>query len=290
MAEAIMDFSAFKTVRELGSGYRDVELFEHGTDGGKIVMKYLRVDAEFKLEQVVREVQILLRLNHPSIIRIIGWWLPNEECSQMRIATEFMSNGSLDDVFYQVHRGEAPSWWTHENISILIADILDGLRYMHSQGVVHRDVRPDHILIDSECRARIGGFGICGPDDSGSTIRTAAYMATEVFEGTVPTEKVDVFAFGLILYEILVGDSVFPRDGALLRTVEMHIKDFRPVIPEWIHPIVRTVIGSCWSRDPEKRPTFEDIYGLLEGIDFGFYSDVNTEVIRRRLGDGDGQS
>jgi serine/threonine protein kinase len=280
------DLSKFEQVRELGrGGFGVVKLMRHRETSKLIAVKLFNPGWEFTVEQLFMEVAVLCSLNHPRVLRVVGWQFPNEEDMEARIATEYMSNGSLEDVLSLVREQK---WWTHDHISILIIDIIDGLRYIHSQNIIHRDVKPANILIDREYGGRIADFGISrfeGRSQSMMAIGTPMYMAPETLEGEIPTKKVDVFAFGLILYEILVGESVFPSGANSFKIATIHFQGIRLAIPEWIDGIVPMTIEACLSRDPEKRPTFEDIYGLLEGIEFGFYKDISSEVIRRRLGD-----
>jgi serine/threonine protein kinase len=92
---------------------------------------------------------------------------------------------------------------------------------------------------------------------------------------------VDVFAFGLILYEMLVGQSVFPKDKALARICELHHQRYRPNIPNSVSRLVANVIQRCWAHDPNDRPDFEEIFSTLEGSWFPFFKDVSGEVIEK---------
>jgi serine/threonine protein kinase len=97
----------------------------------------------------------------------------------------------------------------------MIVGIILGMRYLHSQSIIHRDLKPENILLDRLSRIRIGDFGLAREDSyffSKPGAGTPLYMAPEIILlGQPPTTKVDVFAFGLILYEILVGRAVFPK-------------------------------------------------------------------------------
>jgi tRNA A-37 threonylcarbamoyl transferase component Bud32 len=285
-SELIIDLSTLKFVREIGrGGFGVVDLMEDQERKEHYAVKYLDVDHGIDSEQIAREVKVLIALNHPCILRIIGWSLPVTECRQARIATEFMSHGSIGDALEGVKNGRIPSFWTHENISIMIVGLLLGLKYMHSQNIIHRDIKPANILLDDEYRIRIGDFGTARFDTSKSTsfVGTIMYMAPEIMSGYHPTKKVDVFGFGLVLYEILVGSSVFPG-GNLLETSVMQSEGRRPSIPAWIHPIVRDIITASWSKDPTSRPTFEEIYVRLNESWFPFYRDVNTDKIMEYIG------
>jgi serine/threonine protein kinase len=174
-------------------------------------------------------------------------------------------------------------FWTRENISVMIVGIIIGMKYIHSQGIMHRDLKPGNILLDENYRIRICDFGTarfegCGTVTS-NMVGTLRYMAPEMFEEDPPTSKVDVFAFGLILYEILVGESVFPKNMAIAPIVRLHVRGFRPRIPESVSPIVASVIEKCWSVNPRNRPSFEEIFNELREAQFPFFRDVDSGVI-----------
>jgi serine/threonine protein kinase len=163
----------------------------------------------------------------------------------------------------------------------MIVGLVLGMKYIHSQHVIHRDLKPDNLLIDDKFRLRICDFGTAVFEKCGTTTvaGTLAYMAPECFQDATPTPKVDVFAFGLILYELLVGESVFQRDATIGQIYKNHANGTRPEIPVWISRPIAELITSCWESDPDSRPTFEKIYENLEGNYFVFFNDVLPKVI-----------
>jgi serine/threonine protein kinase len=157
--------------------------------------------------------------------------------------------------------------------------------------VIHRDLKPANILVDRCGRIRIGDFGLAREDSelwSKPGAGTAQYMAPEILLSRgKPTTKVDVFAFGLILYEILFGEKVFPSDLTEGRLSEMHVNGNRPKIPENLDCQVRQIIEACWATNPDDRPSFEDIFEVSELADFAFYEDVDADSVRRFIDEVD---
>jgi serine/threonine protein kinase len=207
-----------------------------------------------------------------------------------RIATEYARNGSLEDALRRVKNGDIPSFWTHTNISIMIVGLVLGMRYLHGRGIIHRDLKPANLLLDGQYRILICDFGnakfeSCGTISSGVNC-TVAYAAPEVLFDDPITRKVDVFSFGLILYEILVGDSVFPKTvTGMKRVVSMQAQDKRPEIPSNIESRVRDLIERCWSPDPSDRLTFREIFMRLDRMGFALFNDVDVEAVRRAVED-----
>jgi serine/threonine protein kinase len=118
-----------------------------------------------------------------------------------------------------------------------------------------------------------------------SAIGTPQYIAPEVLNRGTVTKKVDVFAFGLILYEMMTGESVFPKDVTIMQLATQFLDHRRPEIPSTLHPIVRDIIQGCWSDNAEERPDFEDIYCLLESECFPFYEDADLTHLHTFISD-----
>jgi serine/threonine protein kinase len=166
-------------------------------------------------------------------------------------------------------------------ISCIIVGIVHGMKYLHSKNIIHRDLRPGNLLLDGDnFRIRICNFGSSVYEDyeTRARIGTLAYLSPESFDDH-PTKKVDVFVFGLILFELLCGESVFPKDADIARIYALHAREERPNIPEGVSPTISGLIQRCWSPEGRNRPTFEEIYSELEGIEFVFFDDVDTEVV-----------
>jgi serine/threonine protein kinase len=258
---------------------------EDKTKKKKLAVKYIRVGPSFDGSKLKSEVEMLGSLNHRCIVGLYGWSLPNDSCRDARIGMEYMCNGSLENVLTQVSEGKAPAFWIHENISLMIVGIILGMQYIHYKDIVHRDLKPGNILLDENYRIRICDFGTarfeaCGTV-SGNIVGTLAYMAPETFGEDSPTKKVDVFSFGLILYEMLVGNSVFPKNAVLARIYGLHMGGFRPEIPSTVSPAVASVIEKCWSMNPDDRPSFGEILKNLRKDRFPFFKDVGSDVIAK---------
>jgi serine/threonine protein kinase len=103
-------------------------------------------------------------------------------------------------------------------------------------------------------------------------------MAPEQMKGRQATKASDVFAFGLIVYEVLVGESVFPKTGNPLQIARMHERNTRPEIPRGINPSVAKLIRKCWSKTPAHRPTFDEIFNILDQNRFRFFRESLKDV------------
>jgi serine/threonine protein kinase len=260
----IVDVDNLEEVGEVGKGAVGVvRLMENNVTREQCAVKFF--DGEFEPDLLFREVSILGLVNHPCILEI--WGLPNEVCRQPRVVTEYITNGSVGDALMEVKEGRPPIFWSHDNIAVMIAGIVLGMKYLHSKNILHRDLKPGNLLIDRRNRIRICDFGRAMIENCfrtgrpASSIGSAAYLSPESWEGVKATKKVDVFAFGLIVYEILTGECVFGKD---LKEEEIRErKKYRPEIPGSVPIGVAKLIRECWSDYPDRRPTFDKIYEEL---------------------------
>jgi serine/threonine protein kinase len=179
--------------------------------------------------------------------------------------------------------------WNATGIAKLVCGIVMGMQFIHAKGFIHRDLKPANILINGDGQALIGDFGTsCNPDcdysRSGET-GTVQYAAPEMFEEVEHTAKVDVFSFGSILYEILVGRPVFSMD----RPTEAKFEAFKvlqdilsgrmPSIPSSVLPAMRDLIQRCWKLNADDRPSFDDIFRELEANHFAIVAGVETSKV-----------
>jgi serine/threonine protein kinase len=156
---------------------------------------------------------------------------------------------------------------------------------MHSRGFIHQDLKPSNILLDCHGRTLIADFGTsqCQAIDYTPTRDTGTphYAAPELFEEVILTEKVDIFSFGLILYEILVGSAVFPKDLKPLEIIRQHRTGARPIIPDIVDAVMKTLIGRSWSADRSQRPSFNEVLNCIESNAFRIVPEADAKTVRQ---------
>jgi serine/threonine protein kinase len=105
-------------------------------------------------------------------------------------------------------------------------------------------------------------------------------MAPEMYEEGGYDYKVDVFSFGLVLYEMLTNEAVFGSNLSPHQIMHRAIKGKRPTVPDGLPRFVRDLIVSCWSADPSSRPSFSDIFDILRRYDYLITDEVDSSAVR----------
>jgi serine/threonine protein kinase len=251
-------------------GSSSVKLMKNPKTGEQIAVKVIGAPG-FDESHFEREIQAMYHLNHPCILRILGW-RPLEESHPAEIQMEFAVNRSLKSVLGRARWGGRPPFWTATGKAIIICGIVFGMTYVHSEGYVHCDLKPANILIDAEGCPLISDFGsCCAPDDGTFTPEggTARYAAPEMFQDHIRcTASVDVFSFGSILYEILTERPVFPASFSPLAIWRTLSKGDMPHVSESYGSQMQDLIKRCWSLAPEFRPSFHSIIAEFAAAGF----------------------
>src|SRR5918999_1013757 len=203
----------YRVIRRLGGGgMASVYFGEHVSLGRQVAVKllhpYLAREAEMR-ERFRREAEAAAQLVHPHVCPILDFGV-NE--SAVYLVMPYLKGGSLADRVY-VHRTVPPA-----GVAAAAAQVACGLDYAHRRGIVHRDVKPDNILYDEDGNALITDFGIATArfhgrlTATGRAMGTPHYMSPEQAMGRMVDGRSDLYAVGVMLYEMLVGFP--PFDGA----------------------------------------------------------------------------
>lgn len=232
----------------------------------KISINAIDTDTQQLFTAISQEVNIISRLNHPSILKFILFSPINfKNKPKPVIITEYASSGSLLQLIEHDRVNPANHILDDTRKLIIIYGIASAMSYLHFNDILHRDLKPDNVLMDS-FYPKIADFGLSKIFDEHIAVTrqigTPIYMAPELINGDNYTNNVDVFAYSYVLYEIWTLRKAWSdkKKMKLFNLIDFINKGQRPVIrgDEIPEPYI-DLIKKCWETDPKSRPTFVEI-------------------------------
>ncbi|KAJ0248933.1 Kinase superfamily with octicosapeptide/Phox/Bem1p domain-containing protein [Hirschfeldia incana] len=262
---------------ELGSGTYGT-VFHGKWRGTDVAIKRIRKscfagrssESERLTKDFWREAQILSNLHHPNVVAFYGI-VPDGAGGTLATVTEFMVNGSLRHALVKRDR------LLDARKKIIIAmDAAFGMEYLHLKNIVHFDLKCENLLVNLRDPQRpickVGDLGLSRIKRntlvSGGVRGTLPWMAPELLNGssTRVSEKVDVFSYGICLWEILTGEEPYAdmHCGAIIGGIVKNT--LRPPIPKTCSPEWKKLMEQCWDIDPDARPPFTEITSRLRSM------------------------
>ncbi len=233
---------------QLGAGYFGLVLAgRHRHLERDVAIKVLAVADEGADDRFTTEARLLARMDHPHIVRIYDYV---EQDGLRLIVMELLSGGSLS----QRLAGISP-----ESACAVGIAVAEALSYAHAQGVLHRDIKPQNVLFDKADVVKVTDFGIAkifaGSAATASAIAgTPAYMAPEQITGGRLGPATDIYALGVVLYEMLAGTSPFDPKLPLLKRYERQLHTTPPPLAR-VPPVVADAVMHALATNIRARPT-----------------------------------
>ncbi|HET8640183.1 MAG TPA: serine/threonine-protein kinase [Solirubrobacterales bacterium] len=213
--------------------------------------------------RVLREAQAAARLNHPGIVTLYEL---GEEDGNALLVTELVDGATLAGLCRE-------GVLSDREIAEIGADLCEALDHAHSRSVVHRDIKPQNVLVtdDGEPRAKLMDFGIARLTDAaaltapGDVVGTLAYMAPEQAEGRQAGPEADVYSLALMLFECWSGDNPNQRatPAATARAIGSRLRPLRRLRPDLPRDLTETV-DACLEPRPSRRPSLEELGTAIE--------------------------
>ena len=199
---ALDDKDAFIGQGGVGSVYRGKDTTTNQPVAVKLLKRELTVGDPEMVTRFKLEGEALRQLNHPNIVKMLG---ADEVDGVNYLVMEYVSGGSLRDVLQE------QSKLSLQRVLYIALDIADALTRAHRLRILHRDIKPDNVLMATDGTPRLTDFGMArmkgepNITQDGAIVGTLAYLAPEVFRGETPDERSDIWAFGVMLWEMLLG-------------------------------------------------------------------------------------
>lgn len=232
-----------------------------------VLKRYRRVYMTEKMQhQIMEEIHIHKDIAHHNVIAMYGAW---SDAANVYIALEYAANGDLYTRIF-LARIQAPPdpvllfYCMPPNIvSTLLKDLLQTLDHVHALGVVHRDVKPENILLDASWGVKLADFGLAIDRNvrrpMTKFLGTCDYMAPEVIQSQYReySDKVDIWATGVVAYEMLLGKPPFLADSEIAKL--QRIVSDGVHLPTFVDPDIRSFIEAALSKRPDSRPSAAEL-------------------------------
>ncbi|KAL0555204.1 hypothetical protein IC582_009143 [Cucumis melo] len=255
----------------------------------EVAVKRISKDSRQGKQEFIAEVATIGSLHHKNLVKLIGWCYEKRD---LLLVYEFMPNGSLDKLIFnnkingiQVN----PNWETRHNIIVGVAEALDYLHNGCEKTVLHRDVKSSNIMLDSKFVAKLGDFGLARTmrrteqthHSTKEIAGTPGYMAPEIFLTSRATAETDVYAYGVLVLEVICGRKPgnpldlgsyegsiahwvweFHKEERLVEAVDESIEG--QFVKEEIEYLL--ILGlSCCHPNPLARPSMRTVLAVLKG-------------------------
>lgn len=249
-----------------------------------VAIKLLKKHMSQNIQAVTRmkeEAQVAMMLSHPNIMRLINFERHDEYAY---LLLEFIEGADLEGlVLEQPNQRYDP--FTLAQIAVKICE---GLEYAHQNNVIHRDIKPANIMICDQGVVKLMDFGIAKmlasqAGERASISGTLAYIAPEIFEGVRPDARVDIYALGLTIYELLAGSHPFSVKGkTTLQVIKQHQKLIPPAI-DGVDRAMMTIIRTAIEKKPNARyqtaQSMRNAFNRYLNLD----EKANVEKMRRKM-------
>ncbi|GAB2285024.1 MAP3K epsilon protein kinase 1 [Dionaea muscipula] len=239
---------------EIGKGaygrvYKGLDL----ENGDFVAIKQVSLEniAQEDLNIIMQEIDLLKNLNHKNIVKYLG---SLKTRSHLHIILEYVENGSLANIIKPNKFGPFPE----QLVAHYIAQVLEGLVYLHEQGVIHRDIKGANILATKEGLVKLADFGVAtklteADVNTHSVVGTPYWMAPEVIEMSGVCAASDIWSVGCTVIELLTCVPPY-YDLQPMPALFRIVQDDHPPIPDWLSSDITDFLQQCFKKDAKQRP------------------------------------
>ena len=242
------DLSEFEIIREFkGNASNQIHLIRHRQSGEQVIHKRIKI---YNLPCQLREIQAQKNLRHDYIIQLLDYSVQTES---LELFIEYANHGDLFEFINSLE-------FIKESILLrLFYKIVIAVEFIHSNGFIHRDIKPENVLIGDGFEPKLADFGssVMQQIVRNTFCGTYEYMAPEIYQRERQTQKVDIWALGILLFEMTHNKMPF-RDKTMLEVRDLLASKAIP-FDKQISGRIRNVVEKILQFDPERRPSAQEI-------------------------------
>ncbi|PSN73746.1 kinase-like protein [Corynespora cassiicola Philippines] len=273
-----VNLNHFRLLRVVGKGaFGKVRIVERKDTGLTFALKYIRKDEVVRSESVrniIRERRMLEHLNHPFLCNLRYSF---QDIEYLYIVVDLMNGG---DLRFHISR----KTFTEEAVRFWIAELGCAVRYIHQQGIVHRDIKPDNVLLDSDGHVHLADFNVASDFTPHKPLTsksgTLAYLAPEVYEGKGYSCEVDWWSLGVLFYECIYNKR--PFEASSHDSLAQKISKGEPTFPVTSPPVSMPCLHAISSLLEKNRKKRIGAIGFDTFIDNPFFRPIDFHALERK--------